>query len=343
MTTSDDFLKEAEDRQILHETVTNEKVVTHPTLGKIRLRTPTLEVQRRIDSASRARKKYLKEAKDKVEDPESVGGFKMVPAFRSREQLKKEYLELGWWTEEQNIELQDLSSKQMELLTELELLEFESEEDIYEGLVDLRSKLLDAFKDSPEIQTIATRITFPGIEYTSEEEAKIKENASSTEIDDLLDSISRLQSQYNNYVELAKTYAKLAGIQSEYSSLFSDSWQEQLQYFIRLAQVFYCTEHADTEKPLWKSIDDLEKDKDLEIVKWVFNELTAFWQGLSDDVRERMAKYGFTSRRNTEDTSSDASPVPPKSSPDGELSEKNVEVSSNPTDILDQSPTPNLS
>ena len=337
---TDNFEKETEDRQILQETVTNEKIVTHPTLGKIRLRIPTLEVQRRIDSAARARKKYLKDAKDRVEDAQAEGGFKLVPSFRSKEQLRREYAELGWWTEEREAELMELSRQHIEVLTQLEILEFQSEDDIYEGLMEARARLIELFKDSSDINSIIMRMTLPGDESFSESESKLKENAPSTEVDDLLVVVSTFQDQYKNYVELAKVYSKLTALQTEYSTLFSDSWQEQLQYFIRLAQVYYCTENADTQQPLWKSIDELEKDKDLEIVRWVFTELNSFWQGLSDETRERMAKYGFTNRRNTENTSSEDSPVPPKSSPDGESQEKSAESSSNPTDTPDQSPPP---
>lgn len=335
---TEDVLKPAEDRQILHETVTNEKLVTHPTLGEVRLKTPTLDIQRKIDSSARARKKYLKEAKDKVEDPNSPEGFRYVPAFRSKEQLKKEYSELGWWTETQDENLQELIRKQMELLTELELLEFDSEEDIYDTLKECRERLITLFKDSPETHNIILKITLPGVIISDDEETLLKEKASSTEVDDLLDTINNSQSQYTNYSDLAKTYAELSGLQSEYSSLFSDSWQEQLQYYIRLAQIFYCTEKVTTGKPIWVSIDELEKDKDLEVVKWVFGELTAFWQGLSDEVRERIAKYGFTTRRNENSTSSEDSPVPPTSSQDGELQEKNLGNSLNPTVTQAQSP-----
>lgn len=333
-----DILKEAEDRQILHEVVTNEKIVTHPILGEIRLKMPTLDTQRKIDASARARKKYLKEAKDKVEDQDSPEGFKLVPAFRSKEQLKKEYADLGWWTQEQDDQLQELSRKQLQILTELEILNFESEEDIYDGLRDSREKLIHLFKDIPEATDIITRITIPGITMVAEDEAFLKDKATSTEVDDEIQIITALQSQYNNYADLARVFTELSGLQGEHSSLFSDSWQEQLQYYIRLAQIFYCTEKPDTHKPLWSSIDELEKDKDLDIVRWVFGELTAFWQGLSDDVREKMAKYGFTSRQNAKSTSSEDSPALPKSSLDGELQEKSLENSLNPTDIPNPSP-----
>lgn len=340
MTINEEDLKNAEDRQILHETVTNEKLVNHPTLGAIRLKMPTLETQRKIDASARARKKYLKEAKDKVEDPEAPEGFRYVPAFKSKEQLRKEYEDLGWWTQEQEDKLQNLTRKQMQLLTELEALGFESEEDIYFGLKECREKLFDIFKDSSEETETVIRITIPGIPISTEDESQLKDKAPSTEVDDILQVIIALQNQYSNYAELAGIFSDLSTIQGEYGSLFSDSWQEQLQYYLRLAQVYYCTEKVETGKPIWTSIDELEKDKDLDIVKWVFGELTAFWQGLSDEVREKMAKYGFTSRRNVRNTSSDASPVPAKSSLDGELLEKNVENSLTPTDTQDQSPIP---
>ena len=336
----DDTIKEAGDRQVLHEVVTNEKIVTHPTLGDIRLKMPTLDTQKKIDASARARKKYLKEAKDKVEDPSAPDGFKLAPAFKSKEQLKKEYADLGWWTPERDEHLRELSKQHLQLLTELEILEFESEEDIYEGLEECKSRLLLLFKDVPESNEVIFRVTFPGLSITTTDESFLKDKAISTEVDDIMATIVTLQAQYNNFAKLAQAFVELNELQGEYSSLFSDSWQEQLQYYIRLAQIFYCTEKADTKKSLWSSIDELEKDKDLEIVRWVFNELTAFWQGLSDDVREKMAKYSFTSRQSAKNTSSEDSPDLPKLSLDGELQEKKPENSLNLMVTLAPSPTP---
>lgn len=341
---SEELLEKVEDRQILEEVITNEKLVSHPKLGQVRLKMPTLEVQRKIDAIARNKKKYLKDTKDKIPDPEAPDGYRIVPAFKSRDLLEREYAELGWWTPEDTAKLQDLSKKQIGLLTELELLGFESEEKIYDRIKEIRGRLFEVFaeaiKENEAIGASIINITVPGDSLKIDDQKFIREEAPSTEVDDLLGELNVYHRQYNTYVELAKTYTELSSIQTEHSTLFSDSWQEQLQYYIRLAQVFYCTESATTGKPLWASVDALEQAKDLDTVKWAFAELTAFWQGLSDDVRQRMDKYSFTSRRNTVKESSESSPVPSESLQDGELSENKQESSSNPTDTEDQSPTP---
>jgi len=81
------------DAQILEETVFNERLVTHPKLGQIRLRLPNLEIQRKIDAVGRAKKKFLKEAQDTVTAED--GKVTRVQAYKSRDQLAKEYAELG--------------------------------------------------------------------------------------------------------------------------------------------------------------------------------------------------------------------------------------------------------
>src|SRR5213079_1705649 len=116
------------DLQILQETTFNERLVTHPKLGKIRLRMPTVEIQRKIDAVGRAKKKQLKEAKDTITDEQ--GNVTKVPAYKSREQLSKDYAELGWWTDSEKTRLTELGEQHVQLLTELELLGFESDASI---------------------------------------------------------------------------------------------------------------------------------------------------------------------------------------------------------------------
>ena len=59
-----------EDQQILQEVALNERIITHPTFGKVRLRFPTLPIQRKIDTAARIRKKELRTSFDEIPDPD---------------------------------------------------------------------------------------------------------------------------------------------------------------------------------------------------------------------------------------------------------------------------------
>jgi len=324
--------KTLSDNQILQEISKNERILEHPSLGKIRLRFPTLEIQRKIDNLVRTKKKILKETKDEIPDPSAPNGIKYIPAYKSREVLLKEYIDLGWWSKEQEEKLDELSRNQILLMAELELLGFEDENHIYAGINEIRETLLKTVvenaEDKERARTSIVNVTVLGSAPPEEDIKFIKENAPSTDTDELINNIFILNRLFNAYSKLAQNYSELIKLQAEQSSLFADSWQEQLQYFTRLAQVYYCVELADEKAPLWSSILELEEDPNSEKVMWAFNELAMFWQGITDDTREKVNKYSFTVRRNTEPQHSEELPEETKSLNDGNLQDNEQIVSS---------------
>ena len=313
--------REAEDREILTEIVTNERIIAHPTKGRIKFRTPTLEIQRKIDAVARNKKKMLRDATDRIPDTDAPNGYRVVPAYRSRDALIKEYEALGWWTQENEEKLLNASTKYTELLTRLEILEFESEARIYQDIAEARERLTKLFEEqmTDEIKETLSRVALVGGEANYKDLQLLKEKASSTEVDDILDQITISRAQYDCYFDLATVRVELLKLEAERSSLFSDSWQEQLQYYIRLAQVYYCSEYAETGKPLYTTIEELEQEVDLDFIRWIFAELQAFWQGISTEARDRLAKYSFTDRLNLNKSSQEESPVQPESNKDGDL------------------------
>jgi len=338
--------KNSGDQQILVETIFNERLVTHPKLGQIRLRLPNLEIQRKIDAVGRAKKKFLKEAQDTITAED--GKVTKVQAYKSREQLAKEYADLGWWTDVEKLKLVDLQEQHIQLLAELELLGFESDTVIYLNLREVFDRLSELCKAEDgitpdEVLRVLDLITIPGTTLKPSDTNVIKEHSATTEADDLLDQLGILHKQYNTYIKLAKVYADLVALQSQQSQLFSDSWQDQLQYYLRLAQVFYCTERTETHKPIWSSLDAIETEQDIDLIRWIFGELNAFWQGISDETREKMNKYSFTNPRNTVNSPSEDSPVPQEPLLGGELQEKTPEPSTAVTVMPDLSPTDKLS
>lgn len=313
--------KNTGDSQILEETIFNERLVNHPKLGQIRLRFPTLEIQRKIDAVGRAKKKFLKEAQDTITAED--GTVTKGQAYKSREQLAREYADLGWWTDTEKFKLQDLQEQHVQLLTELEILGFESDtaiwsetKEIFERLGELCQTEANTVPD--EVLNVLNAITTPGYVIRPTEINIIKEHSTTTEVDDLLDKLVVLHKQYNTYIKLALVFSDLVALQSQQSQLFSDSWQDQLQYYLRLAQVFYCTERTETHKPIWESLNAIESEQDISLIQWIFGELNSFWQGISSETREKMNKYSFTNPRNTENSSSEDSPVPQESLLGGE-------------------------
>ena len=338
-----DNKREAEDRAILTEIVTAEKIVEHPTKGRIKFRTPTLEIQRKIDTVARAKKKMLRDATDRIPDPEAPNGYRIVPAYKSKDVLAKEYEALGWWTSDNEQRAQELNGKYSSLVTKLELLGFESEHQIYRELVDQQLRLLKLFEGHPDLavkQAIA-RLTSVDKPADFADIKLLREQASSTEVDELLEDIEVQRALYDAYLDLAKIHVELINMESERNSLFSDSWQEQLQYYTRLAQVYYCSSYEETNKPLYESIDVMEQETDLDFIRWIFTELQAFWQGITGETRERLRKYDFTARLNSEKSLSEESPVQPESNKDGDSVENLPIPSLEVSDTSDQSPKPN--
>jgi hypothetical protein len=349
--TDTDYNKEAESQQILQETVFNEKIVEHPKLGRIRLRMPTLATQRKIESAIRGKRKYLLAAEDRIEDPSSPSGYRKVRAFRSRDALMKEYIENGWWSEALEEERKKLVERQIELVAELELLGFEDDNKIMENVEAIRTELVEHFEkpgadDSPDIEEPSKeiieaidRLVMLDEPLDPKDEQLMLEHAVSTDVDDLLTRLKKERRLYNRYLEFVRNISRSTELETEYTNLFADSWQEQLQYSQRLAQVFYCTEKADTHEPVWPSIDAIEAEQNIDLIRWVFGELSAFWQGLSDEARERMSKYDFFSRMPVQSPRSEELPAPEESSIDGLQQESEPTSSTEASVTTDQSQT----
>ncbi|MBU8920981.1 MAG: hypothetical protein KOO63_03890 [Bacteroidales bacterium] len=330
-----------EDSQILEETVLNERLVTHPQWGEVRLSMPTLKTQRKIDAISRSRKKMLLNSFDEI--PGSDGETVRMPAHPSHETLRKQYLEAGWWTEEREQEMDEASDFHVDKLAYLESLGFESEEECDTVADKARVQLFKIFEAeeegvSDELEAALAIVTDVGVRYDVEAETEVRAAAPSTEVDDILQELSMQREMYHAYVELIEAYNALLAIQSEHTSLFMDSWQEQLKYYIRLAQVHYCIERVETGESLWPSVEAMELEEDSELIGWAFNELSAYWQGLTDESRERMKKYDFIYGRSGRPESSDDSPDLQESKTDGEPAASELISSTEDSDTTETSP-----
>lgn len=342
-----DNTRKREDSQILSEIVSNERIVEHPTRGKIKFRFPTLQIQRKIDAATRQRKKILRETVDQIPDPSSPSGHRIVPAYRSRQVLEHEYKESGWWTDEMDSKLNELSNLYIGYVTKLEILGFESIDSTIDELDDIRSQLnglvsSDNDDEANEILNSILRLTTPNVEVTSVDTTRIRDAATSTDVDTILDRAEVLRDQYLSYTEMVKIYNEVSKLDQEKNSLFADSWQSQLEYYTRLSQVFYCVSSGDESKPLYEKIEDIESEQDTDFVSWLFTELQALWQGLTDESRERMGKYSFTRRLSTDKSSSEESDAQPEIKVDGDLLEKMPSTSTLASGIVENSPQSNL-
>jgi len=334
--THDTVTEDLELQEVLEETVFNERIVKHHKLGEIKLRHPTLAVQRKIDSAVRAKRKQLLTATDEITNDD--GTTQRVPAFKSREALMKEYSSLGWWTPEQELKRNELNEQQLTLITTLEVLGFKTEEDLYDQLNSARQKLQEHFEDiddkelSEELELAVLRITVPGEEPAGEDYQLVHKHATSSDVDNIIEELKDTHRLTSTYYQLIKITSELASLETEYMSLFSDSWQEQLQYYQRIAQVYYCSTIVSTGNPLWPNIEAVENDEDITLVRWVFTELTAFWQGITPEMREKMKRYNFMERLIERPESSEDSLDQPESNEDGSSQENKPTPS---TEVMD--------
>lgn len=327
-----------EDSQVLQEAVFNERIVKHDALGKLRLRMPTLAIQRKIEADVRGYKKVLLSTKDTVDG-------KSVPAYKSKQVMMKEYIEAGWWSLEKEQERTDLLQRQISLVAELEILGFESEESLIDELHVIRDQLLSGFGDdaSGELMEVVEEVCSPGGEMTMENRKLLLANSTSTDVDDAIDALALYQRMYESYIDLLSITTKVAEIETEYSNLFADSWQEQLQYFQRLCQLYHCITKADTDEHLWETPFDIETETSVADIRWLFNELNDFLQGITEDVQERRRKYDFFGQWTGERSSTEELPVEEMSKSDGEEPEKMPETSSEVTVTTVPSPTTDTS
>ncbi len=333
-----------EDEQILTEVVLNERIVKHSELGDIRFTMPTLEKQQKIDRIVRGKKKILMRETIEVEDKHDPTKMVRIPAFQSKSALEKEYEELGWWSSEQSQVLKSLEQEMLTLVASLELLGFQSQEELIDDFQSVHTKLTNHFSEledeevtTDEFKEVIDRVSLPGNPVVAADFDFLKAHAGGTIVDDLLEELQETIHKFDSYIHLLETQQEYAEFQKDYLSLFSDSWQEQLQYYTRLAQIFYCTEKAEDGERLWANMSALEQTENQELVTWALTELTAFWQGLTDEARDRLGKYSFISRRSEEKQSTDDSPDPPHSNEDGELQDEQPE---NSLEVLD---TPEVS
>ena len=345
---NEDFEKSLEDEQVLIEVAMNERIVTHPTKGDIRLHMPTLATQQKIDRVVRTKKKSLMAEKVEVQEDFDSDITTLQPAYKSKRFLEREYEELGWWSPQQTTDIKEAETKMLGLVATLELLGFDSQEDLYQNFLDCRSKFKVHFTDaeldselSKQILLIIDQVTTPGGDFTTVEFDLLKNNAVNTDVDDLLEKLQGYVQQFDSYLELIETQVIYTELQKEYLSLFSDSWQEQLQYYLRLAQLYFCTEWIKTGKPLWENISAIEHTNDQDFVNWTLTELTAFWQGLTDEARDRLGKYSFMPRQTEEVQSTEDLPDLPQSNEDGESQEDEQTTFLEVTDIQEASPSTN--
>lgn len=288
----------------------NRREITHPTFGKLLLRRPTPRDEAEI--ANIRGKEYHK--------------LIMDDTILSQAELEKKAKARGIWTDEDEQKRSELQEALTNVLGIVEALGYRTPEKIYDEYTKTILELENLLKDNPEataaIAEYANLETIPASKLKS----VILNAASTTEVDDLLDTVETIRSQITMLNEYMKIRDSLLQINSKYSGVFADALENRVSRIETLAKIYYCV-RKDNGAPIWPSFSNIW-DASSEEIGFLVDEVFCFEHGMTEQHKELMQKYGFMQRVTGDTELSAESPDPEMSSLDGESLEKLLPASS---------------
>lgn len=147
-----------------------------------------------------------------------------------------------------------------------------------------------------------------------------------------LHTIDDLKTRAEAVIKVQKDRLRLLELQIKHAKIFSDSVEQRRDNAEEMARMYFTTERVDEqEKPIGLLVPDFDGLWDFpeEVVQWLMVEAYFFQNGIPDEARDYLETFGFLrAERTTSDSPSttsesalsDASPVPPTSNPDSEVS-----------------------
>jgi hypothetical protein len=148
----------------------------------------------------------------------------------------------------------------------------------------------------------------------------------SSAVEDLLEQGERQRTQLELLKQMTEVTKELKDLQKQRTRLFVDSLESRADRAEELATLYYCAVAAETGKRLWPTIADMRSAK-IEDVDVILMEYHMFRNGVTDEFRTTLEKYGFHKRLTDTGDSSDASPDQPRPNSDG-ASAENAQTSS---------------
>jgi hypothetical protein len=299
------------------ELLRNERVVEHPVLGEVRLKRPT-PGQERVISEER-RKQYQRDLMD--------------DSVLARDQIEKKAEQRGMWTPELTARIGELTRKTGEAMGLLDLIGFQSPEDLLAGYETNVAALLALYPDDDANQEIrATVSAYYSLDgnATTDQRKNILASAPTTDVDDLLDAGDLLRTQIEMLQDMTKVRIELGELYARQSRIFIDSIESRSDRAEEMARVYACATHAATGKPLWSTFAEIW-DADGPTIEWIVLELHYFLNGVTEEFKATLGKYGFIKRLSDKSDSSDDSPVQPPLNSAGESPESQPESSSEVT------------
>lgn len=293
-----------QDNILAHELVTNERIIEHPKLGKIRLSRPTPRMQFLI--GEEYRKQFHKDVKD--------------PEILSRAELENAYIRRGMWSPDLEERIASLMRQIGVLMHTLELLGYGNREEVITEYFSLRERLSGMFKDDVYVLDAIDRYFNLDVDASPADRKIIWEAAETSDVDEILEDADNLREQISLLIEMRGLRDELNSLQLKRATLFRDCLEFRADRAEQLAQIYYCCRKAEDDSPLWPSVQDIW-DADPDTIEFLQTELYFFNNGITDDMRDVLGRHGFMERAVVTEDSSDDSQDRPKDSSGGELAE----------------------
>ena len=303
--------EQATDVVLQAELLRNERIIQHPTFGAVRLRRPTPGQERQI--ADIRRKQYQTDLRN--------------DDILSKDQITALAIKRGMWSEDTQERIDALMKRTGEAMGVLDSVGFKGIEALTKEYLELTAKLSAVLPETDEVKEVVNRYFDLTLKTSLKDRTFLVQQATSTEADDLLDTGDNLRVQIELLQELGKVRKELQTLQEKQTRLFVDSLESRTDRAEELARIYYCATGVETGKPLWPTFEDIWSAPPEEIEVLVL-EMHYFVNGVSDEFKETLAKYGFLKRQSDTSGSSDDSPVLPPSNSDGESAETPTTVSS---------------
>lgn len=285
------------DRVLEQELFSNERIVEHPVLGRLRFQRPTPRKERLIQEARRAQQ----QADFRNED------------VLSRLELERIYVKRGIWSPEDQTRLDTLSRRIGEIVGGLDRLGYTSNDALLEALSETIERLKHLFEGKTALLAAIERYFSPEDGGAPKDRRKISDAAETTEVDDLLTQGDLLRGQVVLLNELAEVRTEVGHLRERHTELFSESVEARAERAERLAQLYHCVSTEDGS-PLCGSLSAFE-DLPFAQVEWLLREWFYFTSGITSEVQHLFEKHGFFPRqRDTDDSSADSPALPPSTS-----------------------------
>jgi hypothetical protein len=307
--------EDAIDAQLQQELLRNERVVTHPKFGAVRLRRPNPDQERSV--GEKRRKQFHADMKD--------------PDILSRDELETLAIARGMWSATMKERIEDLTTRTGQAIGLLDAIGFRDVNSLLADLDKVRASTFEAMAEAPEATEALDRYFNLDVEQTTADRNVILEQATSSAVDDLLDRADTLRQQITILLEMATVRKELSDLNMKQAKLFADSLEARADRAEELARIYYCSSLAATGAPLWPTYEAMWL-ADTDEVTWLIEQMYFFVHGITEEQMAVLGRFGFLQRLSDTSDSSDDSPAQPQSKPDGEPAESKSNLSSEATE-----------